>query len=72
MTRDELIALVERIMAGEGKTQAEADRLVDRFVASVPHPEADDLILYPEEHFGREPSAAEIVDCALSYWPVQL
>jgi Colicin immunity protein / pyocin immunity protein len=72
MTRDELVALVRRIMAGEGGSQEEADRLVDLFADNVPHPEAEDLIFYPEPHFGREPTAEEVVDRALSYKPIQL
>lgn len=72
MTRDELIELVRLIMAGAGGSQEEADRLVDVFVANVPHPEADDLIFYPEKAFGREPTAEEVVDRALSYEPIAL
>jgi hypothetical protein len=41
------------------------------FVAHVPHPEADDLIFYPDRHFGHEPTAEEVVDRALSYRPVE-
>jgi Colicin immunity protein / pyocin immunity protein len=70
--RDELIALVRRIMAGEGESQEEADSLVDRFVANVPHPRADDLIFYPDEEFGHEPSPEEVVDRALGYKPIEL
>jgi Colicin immunity protein / pyocin immunity protein len=72
LTRNELIELVGRIMRGEGDSQEEADRLVDLFVENVPHPEADDLIFYPEKVFGREPTAEEVVDAALSYRPIEL
>jgi hypothetical protein len=69
MSRDELVELVRRIMTGEGGTQEDADLLVDRFCANVPHPEADDLIFYPHDHFGHEPTAEEVVDRALAYEP---
>ena len=72
MTRDELIDLVRRIMAAEGGTQEEVDRLVDLFLENVPHPEADGLIFYPEQHFGHEPTAEEVVDGALTYRPIEL
>lgn len=72
MSRDELIELVRRIMAGEGESQEEADRLVEQFLANVPHPEADGLIFYPDQYFGHEPTAEEVVDRALSYKPLQL
>lgn len=72
LSRDELIDLVRRAMSAEGRTQEEADDLVDVFVASVPHPEAGDLIFYPRQHFGREPTTEEVVDRALSYRPIAL
>ena len=72
MSRDELVGLVRRIMAGEGGSQEEADRLVDLFLENVPHPEADGLIFYPERYFGHEPTAEEVVDAALSYRPIEL
>lgn len=72
MSRDELIDLVRRIMAAEGESQEEADDLVDLFADNVPHPEAEDLIFYPEKHFGREPTPGEVVYRALSYKPLQL
>lgn len=72
MDRDELIGPVRLIMSAEGNTQEEADRLVEIFVANVPHPAADDLIFYPDEEFGHEPTAEEVVDRALSYRPIQL
>lgn len=72
MSRDELVALVRRIMAGEGGSQEEADRLVDLFLENVPHPEADGLIFYPDEYFGHEPTPEEVVDAALSYRPIEL
>lgn len=47
LAREELIHLVRRIMAAEGDSQEEADRLVDLFLENVPHPEADGLIFIP-------------------------
>jgi hypothetical protein len=75
--REELIALVERIMRAEGATEQEADALIDLFEASVPHPAAGDLIFHPEHALGeaypgRELTAAEVVDLALSYRPIAL
>jgi hypothetical protein len=58
-------------MAAEGATQEDADDLVDLFVRNVPHPEADDLIFYPQKEFGHEPTPEEVVDRALSYKPIQ-
>ena len=62
----ELIRLVRRIMAGEGDTEEEADALIDLFEASVPHPEAGDLIFY------RDLTAEQVVDEALAYEAVRL
>jgi hypothetical protein len=74
MDRDELIALVRRIMAAEGETEEGADRLVELFEANVPHPDASNFIFWPEHAIGerRELSAEEIVDMALSYRPISL
>jgi hypothetical protein len=72
MSRDELVELVRRIMAGGGGSREEADRLVAVFVESVPHPEADGLIFYPDQYFDHEPTAEEVVELALSYRPRQL
>lgn len=72
MDRDALVDLVRRIMEAEGGTQEEADRLIDLFVANVPHPRASDLIFYPNREFGREPTPEEVVDRALSYVPREL
>lgn len=71
MDRDALVDLVRRIMAAEGETEEEADRLIALFAANVPHPRAIDLMFYPEREFGpgRDPTPEEIVDRALSYVP---
>ncbi|WP_211340197.1 bacteriocin immunity protein [Solirubrobacter pauli] len=47
LSRDELIALVEKILRADG-TEAEHHELVRRFEHSVPHPRATDLIYWPE------------------------
>ena len=52
LSRTELIALVSRIMRAETTDEAEEDRLVALFDASVAHPAATDLIFYPHQHFG--------------------
>ena len=77
LSREELIALVERIMRVETKDELAEDRLVQSFEDSVAYPGASSLIFYPHEHFGEEfrhktPSAEAIVDAALAYKPVQL
>ena len=71
-SRQELVELVRRIQAAEGRTQEEADKLVDLFCREVPHPEADGLIFHPDQHFMHEPTAEEIVDKALAYEPTEL
>jgi hypothetical protein len=68
MEREELIQLVERVMAGEGDSEEEHDELVDMLESNVTHPGVVGLIYYPE----REMTAAEIVDEALAYRPVEL
>lgn len=67
MSRDELIELVERIMAGEG-TESEHDELVRLLEANVPHPRVVNLIYHSEPQL----SAAEVVDEALAYRPIAL
>lgn len=72
LSRDELIALVARIMRAEAD-EAEEDRLVALFDDSVAHPSATDLIFYPQKYFKHdEPTPEEIVDAALAYRPIQL
>jgi hypothetical protein len=75
MTGDRIaiIALVQRLMAGDFASEEEADRLVAEFEASVPHPRASDLIYHPKsEGFRHEPSAAEVVDRAFQYRAIEL
>lgn len=72
MEREELVAVVRAIMEGSGRDQEQTDALVDRFCAAVPHPAADELIFYPDKHFGREPTPEEVVARALAYRPIEL
>ncbi|MET9802197.1 bacteriocin immunity protein [Streptomyces sp. NPDC006368] len=67
MNRDELIRLVERIMAGEG-TEEEHDQLVQLLQKNVPHPRVVGLIY----HSSPPLSAEEVVDQALAYRPIAL
>jgi hypothetical protein len=53
LTRDELTALVDRIMRFETAEQEVEDRLVDLSEESVVHPDASDLIFHPAEYFRR-------------------
>jgi hypothetical protein len=67
MTRDELIALVERIIRVED-SEEEIDHLIDVLMANVPDPAVTDLIYYHEPSLTPE----EIVDKALAYQPIVL
>ncbi|MFI2366729.1 bacteriocin immunity protein [Promicromonospora sp. NPDC019610] len=70
-TRADLVDLVQFILEGTpGLSEVEGTRLVERFEAAVPHPAASDLIFYPAGHFASDPTAAEIVDAALGYRPI--
>ena len=66
-SREELIALVRRIMNVEG-SEEEIDGWMEELRASVPHPRVSDLIF----HDVRGLSPAEIVDEALGYRPIPL
>lgn len=67
LTRDELIAVVRKLMAAEG-SEEELDELEELLEENVPHPEVSALIYYPD----REMTAEEIVDKALNYRPIIL
>jgi alkylhydroperoxidase family enzyme len=78
MERDELIALVERILGTEPKSEEET-RLLRLFQANVSHPSAANLIFVEEEFtlvgLEREPTGLtpeQIVDTALAYEPIPL
>ena len=59
-------------MDGDYSNDEESDRLVAEFEAGVLDPHATDLIFWSNKHFDHEPTAAEIVDRALSYRPIEL
>jgi colicin immunity protein/pyocin immunity protein len=67
LTRDEMIALVDRLQRGEGDDE-QAGEWIDQLNQSVPHPAISDLIFYSDEELSPE----EIVDKALSYRPIEL
>lgn len=67
MTRDELIGLVEKIMAADC-SETEHEALVELLEKSVLHPRVLDLIY----HTKPELTAEEVVDQALAYRPIAL
>jgi hypothetical protein len=67
-----LFAIVQRLTDGDYSSDEEVDRLVAEFEAGVLDPSAADLIFWSNKHFDHEPAAAEIVDRALSYRPIEL
>jgi hypothetical protein len=70
--RAELIVLVDRILRAEAAGE-ERSRLMDVFEQEVLNPEASNLIDFPYHcGLGRNPSAEEIVDAALSFRPFLL
>jgi hypothetical protein len=76
LSREELIALVARIMRAEDDEE-EQDRLVEIFQDSVVHPAASDLIYWPDRvpevpEGRREFTPEEVVDLALAYKPIEL
>ncbi|MFE6861168.1 bacteriocin immunity protein [Nocardia sp. NPDC057668] len=67
ITREELVAVVERILAADPET----DYYLLVFTTNVPHPRAADLIYHPEPGLA-ELSAESVVDAALKYRPIEL
>jgi hypothetical protein len=59
MSRQELIAIAERLLAADPARRQGLGRLIDEFEANVPWPEAADLVF---ENKGWFKSAAECVD----------
>jgi hypothetical protein len=70
--RERLAGLVQRIMDGDYSTGEEAERLVAEFQAGVLRPGASGLIFYWRDEFDHEPTAAEVVERALAYRPIEL
>ncbi|MEU1824473.1 MULTISPECIES: hypothetical protein [Streptomyces] len=67
MPRDDLIRLVEVVMAGDG-SEAGHDALVEVLERSVRHPRVLDLIYHSDPPL----TAEEVVDAAFSYQPFAL
>lgn len=65
--REQLVALVARIVRGEASTEAQEEAWLAEFADAVPHPRAIDLVLFPEVEVGPDASAEEIVDVALRH-----
>jgi hypothetical protein len=66
-SRDELIAIVTRLLTADG-TEQELDDMETWLEQHVPDPNVSRLIYHPE----REMTAEEIVDQALRYQPTPL
>ncbi|MFD9774540.1 e9imm peptide [[Kitasatospora] papulosa] len=66
MTRGTAVAMVQKIMDGGCADDAEADGLLEALDRGLACPSGYicDLIFWPE---GREPTAAEVVEQALTY-----
>jgi hypothetical protein len=75
LSRDDLIALVNRILKAEG-TADQIDEDVELFLANCKHPAGTDLIFWPggcpHDATEPEPTAEEIVDKATSYQDMPL
>ncbi|MFG2134992.1 bacteriocin immunity protein [Streptomyces sp. NPDC048751] len=72
MTREQLIELVNKIMAVEGTEEEEAI-MIETLESNVLHPRVLDLIFHPQsEGLPDEPTAEQIVDAALAYKPIAL
>jgi hypothetical protein len=66
LTREEMIALVDKIRRAEG-TEEETDAAVELFDANCLHPRRNGLIFWLD---GPEPTTEEIVDKELTPGPV--
>jgi Colicin immunity protein / pyocin immunity protein len=72
LTKAELIKLVTDIMEANG-TEAEIDAWLDLCRDNVPHPQAVDLIFYPDRfNLSKELTPTEIVNIALAYQSIQM
>jgi hypothetical protein len=67
VTREQLIALVEKLLSNEGTDEQDHEWLA-LLARNVPHPHVSDLIYWNEQ----ELSAEEIVDQALAWRPIEL
>lgn len=59
-------------MVGDYSTDHEVQSLVAEFEARRSGPGASGLIFWPSDEFDHEPAAAQVVDGALSCWPIDL
>ena len=71
MTRDEAVALVQRIMDADYADESEASAWLDALSKAFGCPSGyvSDLIFWPA---GSAPTAAEVVDQVLAYRPIAL
>ena len=67
LSKEELIALVSKLMRAEG-TGRERNEWLKLLERNVPDPDMSDLIYWPK----REMTAEEIVETALAYEPIRL
>jgi hypothetical protein len=70
LTRKEMIALVERLMRGEGD-EAEAGEWIEQLARSLPNPHIGQIIFWPEPD-EQDLTAEQIVDKAMRYRPFAL
>ena len=68
--REGLIERVQRIMNGDYSSDEEMKCLVREFESSVLYAGASNLIFWPADEFDHEPTAAQVVDRALSCRPI--
>lgn len=66
-SRDELIRIVDKIIASEG-SETELDQMLDWVETYSPHPNVSDLIFYPEDSDSL--TAKNIVDQISQYRPI--
>jgi hypothetical protein len=72
-SRQDLIALVQHILDRPEASDQQLDVWLDQLKRHLPHPAPSDLIFWPSRNgLGKDPTAEEIVDKALSYKPIAL
>lgn len=74
ITRDELVEIARRIMAGLGpqSDDPDADWYTLVFDTNLTMPYASSLIFTPPAELGPDPTAEQVVDTALAYRPIAL
>ena len=72
VSRERLVVLASRLIAGDYQNDADLDREMAEFASGVPHPRPSDLIYYWENEFDHEPSPEEVVERAMTYRPFKL